>query len=116
MPTNTAHAIAMINHDQEQDNKTMETKHTQGPWAADKWAPGWTVSAPDCHYSICRLEDCNNAEANAAFIVKATNNFDLFIVACENAINEIERGNHDKALHALKTVLEGAGHKTLPEV
>lgn len=46
-------------------------KPTPGPWSADKWAPGYTVSAPNSHYSVCHLEDCNNAEANAALIASA---------------------------------------------
>jgi len=44
---------------------------TPGPWQADKWATGWTVSAPDSHYSVCHLEDCNNDEANARLIASA---------------------------------------------
>lgn len=46
-------------------------QHTPGPWSADEWAPGFTVSAPDSHYSVCHLEDCNNAEANARLIAAA---------------------------------------------
>jgi hypothetical protein len=45
--------------------------HTPGPWSADKWAPGYSVSAPDSHHTICNLTDCNNAEANARLIAAA---------------------------------------------
>ena len=45
--------------------------HTPGPWQADKWAPGWTVSAPDSHYSVCHLEGCNNDQSNARLIASA---------------------------------------------
>lgn len=46
-------------------------KVTPGPWSADKWATGYTVSAPASHYSICHLEDCNNDENNAQLIAAA---------------------------------------------
>jgi len=47
-------------------------RHTAGPWRADKWAgDDLTISAPDSHYSICHLADCNNAEANAMLIASA---------------------------------------------
>jgi len=55
-------------------------KHTPGPWKADNWATGWTVSAPDSHYSVCHLEDCNNAEANAHLIAAAPD----LLEACKN--------------------------------
>ena len=51
--------------------------HTPGPWSADKWAPKWTVSAPEAHYSVCHLEDCNNAEANARLIAAAPELYEL---------------------------------------
>lgn len=44
---------------------------TPGPWKASKWATGWTVSATDYHYSVCHLEGCNNADANARLIAAA---------------------------------------------
>lgn len=50
---------------------STQATHTPGPWSADKWAPGWTVSAPESRYSVCHLEDCNNAEANARLIAAA---------------------------------------------
>ncbi len=50
---------------------STQTTHTTGPWQADKWATGFTVSAPNSHYSICHLEDCNNDEANARLIAAA---------------------------------------------
>ena len=48
---------------------------TPGPWDADKWAPGYTVSARDAHYSVCHLADCNNEEANAHLIAAAPDMF-----------------------------------------
>lgn len=45
--------------------------HTPGPWKADKWATGYSVSTPEGGYTICRLNDCNNAEANAKLIAAA---------------------------------------------
>jgi hypothetical protein len=59
----------------------MATKHTPGPWSADKWAPGWTVSAPEQHYSVCHLEDCNNADGNAPLIAASPR----LLTACELA-------------------------------
>ena len=49
----------------------MKTKHTPGPWSADKWAPGYTVSAPNSGYSVAHLAGCNNEEADAVFIAAA---------------------------------------------
>lgn len=51
----------------------MTTQHTPTPWKADKWATGYTISAPDSHYSVCHLAGCNNEEANANHIVKCVN-------------------------------------------
>ena len=47
------------------------SKHTPGPWSADKWATGYTVSSDLEHYSVCHLEECNNDEANAHLIAAA---------------------------------------------
>lgn len=49
----------------------MTAKHTPGPWTADEWATGYTVSSDLEHYSVCHLEGCNNAEANARLIAAA---------------------------------------------
>lgn len=51
--------------------KSGNTKHTPGKWSVDHWAPGITISAPDSGYSVCHLEGCNNAEANAKLISAA---------------------------------------------
>jgi len=50
---------------------------TAGPWSADKWATGYTVSAPDSHYSVAHLEGCNNAEANAQAIAALPQALDI---------------------------------------
>lgn len=48
-----------------------ELQHTPGPWEANEWGNGWEVCAPESHYTVCNLSDCNNAEANAALIAAA---------------------------------------------
>ena len=63
-----------------------QTAHTPGPWSADKWASGYTVSAPDAHYSVCRLEGCNNAAANAALIAAAPE----LLAALERLANAVD--------------------------
>jgi len=50
---------------------STQGKHTAGPWRADKWALGFSVSAPDSHYTVCNLAGCNNAKANARLIASA---------------------------------------------
>ncbi len=64
-------------------------KHTPGPWSADKWALGYTVSAPESHYSVCHLEDCNNDEANAHLIAAAPE----LLKACKCALWSLEAQN-----------------------
>ena len=68
----------------------MKTEHTPTPWAANEWATGWTVSAPDSHYSVCHLAGCNNAAENAAFIVRAVNTHDELVARLEQALQYIE--------------------------
>ncbi len=54
-------------------NSTAHTAgaFTPGPWSADKWAPGYSVSAPASQYTICSLVGCNNDAANARLIASA---------------------------------------------
>lgn len=66
-----------------QDAQTAQ--HTPGPWKADKWATGWTVSAPDSHYSVCHLEGCNNADANARLIAAAPE----LLAACKMVVERV---------------------------
>lgn len=93
---------------------------TPRPWAADKWATGWTVCAPDAHYSICHLEDCNNAEANAALIVEAVNQHDALVAVAEAAskllgafsyrVSAVQESRElNAALAALESVRNGGG-------
>ena len=67
-------------------NDLNETSHTPGPWRADEWATGFTVSAPESHYSVCHLSGCNNAKANAALIASAPE----LLAALESACGCIE--------------------------
>ena len=66
-----------------------KSKHTPTPWKANKWAPGWEISAPESHYTVCRLTDCNNEEANAAFIVRACNSHDELLEALKGLLLEV---------------------------
>jgi len=73
-------------------------KHTPGPWKADNWATGWTVSAPDSHYSVCHLEDCNNAEANAHLIAAAPDLLETakaLVIDLMTKCEPIEGSNHN---------------------
>ena len=65
-----------------------ESKYTPGPWCADNWATGYAVSAPESHYSVCRLEDCNNAHANAMLISAAPE----LLEACKTAMRHGRMG------------------------
>lgn len=67
-----------------QSKSANETKHTPGPWQANKWAPGYSISAPDSQYTVCNLSDCNNAEANARLIAAAPD----MLEACQQIIND----------------------------
>ncbi|GDX11842.1 hypothetical protein LBMAG57_36140 [Verrucomicrobiota bacterium] len=65
---------------------TSQGTPTPGPWSADKWAPGYTVSAPDAHYSVCHLEGCNNAESNARLIAASP----CLLAALERLANAVD--------------------------
>lgn len=60
-------------------------QHTPTPWQANNWATGWTVSGD--HSSICRLDGCNNADANAQFIVRAVNSHAALVRALRRMMN-----------------------------
>lgn len=62
----------------------ITTEHTPTPWEVNQWASGIEISAPDQHYTVALLRDCNNAEANAAFIVTACNSHAALVEALEN--------------------------------
>jgi len=66
---------------------STQTKHTPGPWQANKWAPGFEVCAPGSHYTICSLAGYNNEEANAQLIAAAPD----LLEACKMALATIER-------------------------
>ena len=85
----------------------MSTKHTPGPWSADKWAPGWTVSAPESHYSICHLEDCNNEEANAKLIAAAPALLEQLQTLVDDARLVVERWEEGELADAVN-ILEGS--------
>lgn len=78
--------------------------HTPGPWSADKWATGWTVSAPDSHYSVCHLEDCNNAEANVRLIASAP----ALLTAIKEAIGWMRHGVPSENKSRAQVILEKA--------
>lgn len=98
----------------------MTTQHTPTPWDVLDDAGGPSVLAKTAYgeFVICRMRDGRVPELmeNAAFIVRAANSFDGFIVACQRATDEMKAGEIDTAIQTLRTVLEGAADQTLPEV
>ena len=85
---------------------TKTARPTPGPWSADKWATGWTVSAPDSHYSVCHLEGCNNADANARLIAAAPD----LLAALEKAADYMgEMGYPEDILEHARAALAKAG-------
>ena len=100
-------------------------KHTPTPWKW-YWRLGDDLKA-DCGilyrkmdghaYSVARCPQYQGEEqwkADAAFIVQAVNEFDNFIVACEDALNELQNGGHrEKTISALKGILART-KQTLP--
>ena len=56
-------------------------KHTLGPWEANEWADGWEIGARDAHCTVCRLVNCNNAEANSNLIAAAPELLEALTIA-----------------------------------
>jgi hypothetical protein len=83
--------------------KPDKTSHTPAPWQADKWATGYTVSAPNSHYSVCHLADCNNAENNARLIAAAPE----LLAALENLIDDKSESNFVAARAAINKAKGG---------
>lgn len=80
----------------------METKHTPGPWKTGPrmsrvviQPPGWNVDmcVADCDAKYAPESEDEKC-ANAAFIVRACNNFDELLAACEEAykLDAIDNG------------------------
>lgn len=79
-------------------NAHTKNSFTPGPWSADKWAPGYTVSAPEKHYSVCHLEDCNNSTANAHLIACAPELLEVLEHICK-----LLSVNHGRAVADVNT-------------
>lgn len=62
----------------------MNSQHTPGPWKANKWAPGWSVSAPLHGLTVCMLPERDNSDANARLIAAAPDLLAALHIALES--------------------------------